>query len=164
MMGLFVTVVFVLAGCGGGGGGNSSSAAPNAPSTYDIQQTTPKISIADGYWIITKSALSTTYPTYLDSCRYVDFKDGNVWAGDGISYVRTGIFSVVGDALSYTFTRLQYGTIGNQTVSDIFNGTGTPSTYTSVDTLLTARANVSLSGNTMTWKDSSGNIVAIFTK
>lgn len=146
---VFIAVVaFGITGCGGGGA-SQPAAAPAVPQ---------KVSVIDGKW----NTITSTAP-YLETANYeymtVNFSDGkihsNAQAWPAIT-TKDGSFTLTGDVLTYHLTLRESITASLST--------DPPSINWKSNINETGTVYVIVSNNSMTWKNSSGSVVATFSK
>lgn len=163
---VLVALMVLIAGCGGGGNSGGSTASAQ------------KASIADGAWTSTgNSTPGVTVPSigvYADSLgiyNSVNLLNGNIdtsgyfaigtfGTGSMTTYTSDGAFTVSGNSLTYTLTSQSTSTgIIGQSVSSMASNPIHTLTINKTNTVT-----ISVSANSMIWKDANGNIVATFTR
>lgn len=160
---VMVGAVLMLAACGGGGGSSTLSTPAQ------------KTSIVDGGWTsggttAPHTTLAATTGIYSDTLGIYDrvtFSNGQINTSGYVSigqtlttYSNGGSFTVSGNTLTYTLTwKSQSSNAIGASINDILNN---PSNILTINE--THAVIVSVDGNSMIWKDSSGNTVATFSK
>ena len=157
-------LVLVMAGCGGGGGSTSGNTTP-ANAVQNPSSTVQKTSIVDGEWDVTSSTAPylnkspSVYVTY--DYMTIKFNNGEI----SISAQYFPLINTKSGTFSVTNGMLNYNLISESNITAHLSGSlGSPLDYLNKNINETATVNINILGNSMTWKDNTGSIVAVLTK
>lgn len=175
---LLVMVVFTLAGCGGGGGdgttANTSTGTANTDTTSQVPLPVITKSIVDGTWRIVPikydnildsiAHMNDPDPTFIRTMYFVKFENGKMRAEYIAStvYIKEGVFSINGNTLTYT---LNYSLYDSSPLTHPIIGS-TNNTSSGIESQINQSASfqVSVSTDSMIWKDNAGATIMTFTK